>query len=146
MDRRIALTLFSLASLATLAAVRPRVVEERQGQPQNHQILVEIICRADGGATTTITPWQQRVKQDDTVDWALTEASNVAEFEIRKKQFSWLFSDAPPYRGRPGHAARAERMKGNQSGKKFSYSVNATCPNADGTSSNIVIDPDIIVD
>jgi hypothetical protein len=137
----------AIAALLALALVgassRTSEPAPQQGGAQNHRVTILYQCNA----TRTVSPWQVRIKQGDTGEWVLEDASDVTDFEIEKKRAlqRWLFDTWHPARGRKGEPARGDQMRATSRGTHAS-NLEAMCPGPGNSMQKAVIDPDTIVD
>ena len=89
--------------------------------------------------------------EGDTLEWRLTDDSDVEEFGIQPQTFPgnakpWPFMDAVARaRGRRRAPMRGARMRANAEGR-YRYAVTARCGATGGNGgSEVEIDPDIII-
>ena len=137
----------SISTLALAAFVGLPGTAEAQGTPANQvDVIVDIRCLAGNGVSFSLVPWSARLAVGDSIAWVLHPDAQVPEITITSKQAAWPFVAAPPYRGNAARPPKAKGMKTSvKAGDKFSYAVTAVCTRADGTVSNIIIDPDMII-
>jgi hypothetical protein len=112
-----------------------------------YPVNVTITC-AGAGLKAEIDPYIAQVPEGDEVVWSLTPASTADDFEIDKKDGlfkKWPYDDSPPYKGDKNKPAKAGKMKADQVGKSFAYSITATCTTPTGEKRKVIIDPDMII-
>jgi len=111
--------------------------------PATVQVHVDVQCTAPGHHTSSVDPDTAILAQGDELEWVLDSTATTDNVTITPKQPAWPFADSTRYHGHRHQPARARKMKANQKGKHFGYSVQMIC---DGASSDTVtIDPQIIV-
>lgn len=108
-------------------------------------VAIDIQCTANNGVLFSLTPWNARIYQGDSIAWVLNPNAQVPEITITSKQAAWPFTSAPPYKGNAAVPPKAKGMKANQGGRRFSYAVTAVCTRADATKDSVIIDPDVII-
>lgn len=147
MNRRILAAAAVVGIVGIATAVRAESIAGTQGQSRGAGNVVTVTILFQCAGTRSVTPWQVRVAQGDDIDWVLDPASDVTEFEIKKKnaQQHWVFRDERSERGRRDRPFRGRRMRDGARGT-HPYNIEAQCPNPDGTTHTAVVDPDIIVD
>jgi hypothetical protein len=121
---------------------------EAQGAyvPKQVNVAVDIRCLPGNGVSFSLTPWRAELAPGDSVAWNLSPDAGVPEITITSKQAAWPYDDTPPYKGNAAKAAKLRKMKSSvKIGDKYSYAVTGVCTRADGTTSNVVIDPDMII-
>ena len=136
----------SISTIALAAFFGTPGSAEGQGVYSGKQVAVDIRCLDGNGVSFSITPWAAKLAPGDTIAWVLNQDAGVSEITITSKQTGWPFTAAPPYKGNAATAAKAKGMKSSvKAGDKYSYNVTAGCVRADGTTSKIIVDPDIII-
>lgn len=109
-------------------------------------VAVDIRCLPGNGVQFSLTPWAAQLALGDSIAWILSPDAGVPEITITSKTAAWPFLAGPPYKGNASKPPKAKGMKAAvKAGDKYAYAVNAVCTRADGTSSNVIIDPDIII-
>ncbi|MEO8577592.1 MAG: hypothetical protein ABI556_12860 [Gemmatimonadales bacterium] len=110
-------------------------------------VAVDIRCLAGNGVQFSLTPWAVQIAQGDSVSWVLSPDAGVPEITITPKvPTKWPYDDAGPYKGNAAKGPKVKKMKNNvKVGDRYSYNVSGVCTRADGTTSNVVIDPDMII-
>ena len=130
------------------------VVSSTQAQAQVQQmtstgnvVVVDIRCQPGNGVQFSLTPWAAQIPLGDSVSWVLSPDAGVTEITVAPKDAKkWPYDDAPPYKGNAAKGPKLKKMKSNvKAGDKYSYNVSAVCTRADGTVSNVIIDPDMII-
>ena len=116
-----------------------------QGTPGGVNVAIDIQCTANNGVLFSLTPWNARIYQGDSIAWVLNPNAQVPEITISSKQAAWPFTSGPPYKGNAAMPPKAKGMKPNQGGKRFAYAVTAVCTRADATKDSVIIDPDVII-
>jgi len=153
MRRTIALAALALAAVPLLTGALPHA--GRSTRLTHHAVTVQIRC-ADGRiASSQVSPDPVEMVQGDSLDWTLTDDSDVEEFSIepqtiRGQTKPWPFTDELAARrgrkgARGGGPARARRMRADAEGR-YRYAIVAQCPTGQGGETREVeIDPDIII-
>ncbi|HVF38778.1 MAG TPA: hypothetical protein VM939_02685 [Gemmatimonadaceae bacterium] len=114
--------------------------------PSTDTVMVDIRCLPGNGVSFSLAPWTVQLRQGETVDWVLHPDAGVSEISITPKQPAWPFQETGPYRGNAANGPKARNMRAAQAiGARFGYNVNASCTRADGSTSRIIIDPDMII-
>lgn len=109
-------------------------------------VAVDIRCLAGNGVSFSLTPWKAELAPGDSIAWILSPDAGVPEITITSKQAAWPYDDTPPYKGNAAKPPKLRKMKSSvKAGDKYSYAVTAVCTRADGTTSNVIIDPDMII-
>lgn len=116
-----------------------------QGGTGGVNVALDIQCTADNGVQFSLTPWNAKLYQGDSIAWVLSPNAQVPEITITSKQTAWPFLSGPPYTGNAAKGPKAKGMKPNQAGKRFAYAVTAVCTRADATKDTVIIDPDVII-
>lgn len=145
MPRRALLACAGVVALLMSGTVIPKSLKAQVVQTAGGvTVSVDIRCLADNGVSFTLIPWRAELAQGDTIGWKLDRNSGVTEITIASKQTGWPFNDNQ-YKGNAAIGPKAKSMKPNQLNKKYAYSITAACLRADGTTSSIIIDPDLII-
>ncbi|HEX2721760.1 MAG TPA: hypothetical protein VHM24_02500 [Gemmatimonadaceae bacterium] len=110
-------------------------------------VAVDIRCLSGNGVSVTLSPWSAQLFVGDSIAWLLNQDAGVSEITITPKQStSWPFTSNGPYKGNAKTPPKGKGMKATvKPGDRYSYNVTAACVRADGTTSNVVIDPDMII-
>ena len=140
------LELGSISTIALAAFFGTARSAEGQAIYAGQQVAVDIRCLPGNGVSFSITPWAAKLAPGDTIAWVLNEDAGVPDITITSKQPGWPFTAGPPYKGNATLPAKAKGMKSSvKAGDKYSYNITAGCIRADGTTSKIIVDPDIII-
>ncbi len=141
--RRLFIPLF-VVTVAVAAAMPARSREvasaDRAATRTSHTITVNLTCGND--KDDWVSDSSLRVVRGDTIDWVLTDSSNVEDFKVKKKRLlgRWLF-ERGDVMGSRGNPARGNDMKRDARGT-YSYEIVGRCRGPE----KAIIDPDIIVD
>jgi len=146
MRRLVEVGSISMIVLATFAAT-PRTAEGQGAYvPKQVDVAVDIRCLPGNGVSFSLVPWAAQLAPGDSIAWILSPDAGVPEITITSKQAAWPFVAGPPYKGNAARPPKAKGMKSSvRAGEKYSYAVTAVCTRADGTVSNVIIDPDMII-
>jgi hypothetical protein len=159
MRRTIALAALALAAVPPLSGALPHAGRSTQAtqatQTTHHTVTVQIRCASGRIASSEVSPDPVEMVQGDSLDWTLTDDSDVEEFSIepqtiRGQTKPWPFADELAARrgrkrARGGEPARARRMRADAEGR-YRYAIVAQCPTGQGGETREVeIDPDIII-
>ena len=131
-------------------AVFAGISREAEGQSvlgRQVNVAVDIRCLPGNGVQFSLVPWAAQLAPGDSIAWILNPDAGVPEITITPKDVRrWPYDDAPPFRGNALRGPKLRRMKASvKEGEKYSYNVTAVCTRADGTTSNVIIDPDMII-
>ena len=119
---------------------------EAQTAARGVNVAIDIRCLPGNGVQFSLAPWTAQLQQGDSIAWVLNQDANVPEITVSSKQVAWPFLEGPPYKGKAGKAPKAKGMKNNlKVGDRFAYAVTAVCTRADGSTSSVIIDPDMII-
>jgi hypothetical protein len=110
-------------------------------------VTVHIRCDGARLAASQVNPDPVELVQGDSLDWVLTDSSDVDAFEIEPIDIAgqaarpWPFAEtAGSRRGRRGAPALARGMRARAAGR-YAYAVTARC----GAGAEVTIDPIIII-
>ena len=112
-------------------------------------VTVHAMC-ADGQlGEHSVTPEDVSVAQGEDVDWELDGASDATEINVRPKHPGhWPYAGDEHFKGGKGNGHRAKgngkNMKANAKGS-YPYNIALTCPDGQGGSTTVTIDPNIII-
>lgn len=145
MRRLLEVGCISTFALATFVGISGRA-EGQVVTPRQVDVSVDIRCLPGNGVSFSLVPWAAQLAPGDSIAWLLSPDAGVPEITITSKQTAWPFVSGPPYKGNAARPPKARGMKaGVKAGDKYSYAVTAVCTRADGTVSNVIIDPDMII-
>lgn len=147
------LALLAVAGLAAVAVPHLGDASPRPSPALRSSVAVTVHIRCDGDrlASADVRPDPVEMFQGDTLEWRLTDSSDVEDFGIQPQRYPgnakpWPFADAVAgVRGRRQAPLRGARMRGNAVGR-YRYAVVARCGATGGNGgSEVEIDPDIII-
>ncbi len=156
MPRLAIVACLSICTLVSIGAVSPETLAA-QGSPAQSttsmpiplageaRVEVDVRCTPNNGVQFSLSPWTARLAQGDSIAWVLHPDANVSEITVTAKQPDWPFTSMPPYKGNATRGPKGKGMKPNQLNKRYAYAINTSCARADGTTSTVVIDPDMII-
>ena len=112
-------------------------------------VTVHATCDGAKLGAHSVTPETVTLAQDQDIDWELDDASTATDLSIVPKQAGhWPYANAENFHGGHGHAHRAHG-DGKHMNKKadgtYQYSIDLSCPDGQGGSHAVTIDPTIIV-
>lgn len=144
MSRRRALVPLLAIVVAVAASMPARAPEETSSgsaaRRATHTITVNLTCGDE--KDDWVSDSSLHAARGDTINWVLTDSSNVEDFKVKKKRWfgRWLFerSDLTGSRGNP---ARGNDMKPNARGT-YTYEIVGRCRGPE----KALIDPDIVID
>jgi hypothetical protein len=134
--------LAAIAACVALAAFRPF-----------HQdaavVTVSATCTEGKLGAHSVSPEDVSVAQGADVDWELDESSNATSIDVGPKHPGhWPYNNDAHFKGGhgPDHPAKGNgnAMKGNAKGK-YPYNIMLSCPDGNGGSTTVTIDPNIII-
>ncbi|MBA2708493.1 MAG: hypothetical protein H0U59_11885 [Gemmatimonadaceae bacterium] len=149
MRRLIAVSCFGTMTLLATAVFPNDAAAQTnttQAAARGVNVAIDIRCLPGNGVQFSLAPWTAQLQQGDSIAWVLNQDANVPEITVSSKQDAWPFLEGPPYKGKAGKAPKAKGMKANlKVGDRFAYAVTAVCTRADGSTSSVIIDPDMII-
>jgi hypothetical protein len=115
----------------------------RPANPETVQVHVDLQCTGPGQHTSNVDPDTAVLAQGDELEWVLDSTATTDNLTITPKQAAWPFADSTRYHGHRHQHPHAKRMKANQHGHRFGYSVQMICIGA--STDTVNIDPQIII-
>ena len=112
---------------------------------------VEVHAECDGGqlGAHSVTPDSVTIVQDQDLDWELDASSTATDLTIMPKHPGhWPYANDEHFKGGKGkdHKAHANGHHMNKGAAgSYPYSIELSCPDGHGGSTDVTIDPTIIV-
>jgi hypothetical protein len=134
--------LAAMAACVALAAFLPV-------HSQSEVVTVHAMCANGQLGEHNVTPEDVSVAQGEDVDWELDDASDASDLTVVPKHPGhWPYAYDEHFKGGKGNGHRAKgsgkKMKANATGT-YPYNIALTCPDGNGGTTTVTIDPHIII-
>ena len=130
------------AALLALAAFLP-------ARHESPVVSIHAMCEDGHLGDHSVTPEDVTVGQGEDLDWDLDDASTATDMTIEPKHAGhWPWAKDEHFKGGKGHAHRAKANGKNMNKDAkgtYPYNIELTCPDGKGGTTQVTIDPSIII-